>query len=654
MEKEQLQAIAKKFNAEIDLYERLTQEWYKRGDKVIERFLDNRRLTPNGADVVDDAKFNILWSNTETVFPAVYAKTPRPQASRRYQDRDPVGRVASLMLERCLEYELEQYSDYDSALKSSLLDRLLPGRGTAWIRYEPTFGQRAVQISEDNIQATTYDEASQTYLAAEQPAEPEMEEYTEHECAPVDYVNWKDFGHSFARTWEEVPTVWRRVYMTKGEMEDRFAEQAEQFGYKISDIPLDHMPSEVRNAGSTDEQEYEKKACIYEVWDKGKKRVYWLNTNVDKPLDMRDDPLNLDGFFPCPKPLYATTSTDKLVPTPDYCMYQDQARELDDVTNRIGMLQKALKIVGVYDATQKGVKRMLNEGVNNTLIPVDTWAAFAEKGGIKGTVDFLPLDSVVKALENLYVARESIKQVIYEVTGLSDIIRGSTDPNETLGAQQLKANYAGLRVRRLQSDVAHFARDMLRLKSEVICNFYSDETIVAMSMADSIPDVQKQPEILQAALQLLRDDVRRDFRIDIETDSMVELDEQAQKQSVTEMITALGTTLEKSVAIIQAVPELGAPIGETIMLLMRTFKAGKTIEGAWDDAIEKLMNKPATPPPPDPRLEVEKIKAQTAMQIEPIKAQAETMKAQASVQMAGLDLQKAAIEASRPPEATVQ
>lgn len=644
MTKEELKAVAKKWNSEIDLYERLTQEWEKRGDKILERFMDNRRLTPNGADVVDDAKFNILWSNTETVFPAVYAKTPRPQASRRYQDRDPVGRVASLIIERCLEYEIEQYSDYDSALKASLMDRLLPGRGTSWVRYEPTFGQREVQISNTDID--TEDEVQ----------EPQYEEYTEHECSPVDYVNWHDFGHNFARTWEEVSCVWRRVYMTKGELEERFGDVAEGFGYKIDDIPLDHMPSEVRNAGSiaTDEKEYEKKACVYEVWDKGKKRVYWLNTNVDTPLDVRDDPLNLDGFFPCPQPLYATTTTDKLIPTPDYCFYQDQARELDDVTNRIGMLQKALKIVGLYDATQKGVKRMLNEGVNNTLIPVDTWAAFAEKGGIKGTVDFLPLDSVVKALENLYIARDTIKQVIYEVTGLSDIIRGATDPNETLGAQQLKANYAGLRVKRLQSDMARFARDLLRLKAEVICNFYSDETIVAMSMADTLPDVQKQPDILPQALQLLRDDVRRDFRIDIETDSMVQLDEAAQKQSMTEMITAIGTMLEKSMPVVQAAPELGVPIGQTLMMVMRTFNAGRTVEGAWDDAIEKMTNKPPPVPQPDPRLEVEKIKAQTAMQVEPIKAQAETMKAQANVQMAGLDLQKAAIEASRPPEATVQ
>jgi len=209
-------------------------------------------------------------------------------------------------------------------------------------------------------------------------------------------------------------------------------------------------------------------------------------------------------------------------------------------------------------------------------------------------------------------------------------------------------------VRRLQSDVARFGRDLLRLKAEVICNFYSDETIVAMSMAEAIPDVQKQPDLLPQALQLIRNDVMRDFRIDIETDSMVALDEAAQKKSITEMITACGAFLEKSMPIVQAAPELGIPIGQTLMLVMRTFNAGRTVEGAWDDAIEKLMSKPATPPPPDPKLQVAQIQAQTAMQVEPIKAQAETMKAQADVQMAGLDLQKAAIQAVNPEPRTLQ
>jgi hypothetical protein len=42
------------------------------------------------------------------------------------------------MLERVIEYETTQFNDFDSAMTNAVQDRLLPGRGTAWIRYEPT------------------------------------------------------------------------------------------------------------------------------------------------------------------------------------------------------------------------------------------------------------------------------------------------------------------------------------------------------------------------------------------------------------------------------------------------------------------------------------------------------------------------------------
>lgn len=606
MTPEELRAIATKWKAEIRLYDKEFEKFETRGTKVIERFLDERRLSAGGSDVLNGARFNILWSNIETMLPAVYARTPKPSVSRRYKDKDPKGRVAAIILERCLEYETEQYTDYDTALRNAVEDRLLPGRGIAWVRYEPTFIQ--VPVIKPDPQ-TGEDEVVEPGVPSTGQVTEDVDEYDEelaHECTPVDYVHWKDFGHCSARTWEEVPAVWRRVYMDRDALKARFGNNAKEFKYAIEQIPLDSVPEQLKDERlSTSEAEY-KMACVYEIWDKKKKRAIWLHKNVSVPLDIRPDPLRLDGFFPCPKPLYATTSTGRLVPVPDYCMYQDQAQELDQVTERIAQLQKAVKVVGVYDASQDGVKRMLNEGVNNTLIPVDTWAAFAEKGGIKGVVDFLPLDMVMKALDGLYVARETILQTIYQISGLADIIRGSTDPDETLGAQQIKANYAGLRIKAVQIQVAKFASGLMRLKGEVICNFYSAETIKAMSGVEFLPEVQANPMIVDEAIALLKDNVLRDFRIDIETDSMVQVDEQQEKQAATEFVTGLGTLLEKAIPAVQAVPQLAAPITETIAMVMRKFGAGKTVEAAWDEAFDQIKQQSQQPQQQGPDPEVVK------------------------------------------------
>jgi hypothetical protein len=396
---------------------------------------------------------------------------------------------------------------------------------------------------------------------------------------------------------------------------------------------------------------------VYEVWDKSKKKVIWICKGMDIALDERDDPLKLDEFFPCPKPIYATTTTGSLVPVPDYVQYQDQARELDQITNRISLLVEAVKVVGVYDASQESIKRLLSEGTNNTLIPVDNWAMFGEKGGLRGTVDFLPLDMVVNALNNLYLAREQTKNIIYEITGIADILRGQSDPNETLGAQQIKSNYAGLRIRYLQMDIARFARDLIRLKSEIICEFFSDETILQMSGAEQFNE-QDQPYVLPA-LELLRDDVLRNFRIDIETDSMVEADEQAEKAQATELLTGTADFMAKVMPAVEMTPELAPLLMEVFMFALRRYKVSKTIEGQYQETFDK-MAEAAKQPKPDPnaaeqqqsqmeaqakqaelqqQAQLEQMKMQAAQQAEQARLQVEQLKLQGQKEIEGQKMQ---------------
>lgn len=630
--------MIKFWQEEIKLYEKEFDTWLARGKRITERYRDERKMQPNGVDTVGDARFNILWANVETIFPSVYNKLPKPDVSRRYKDKDPAGRVASLILERCLEYEVEQYADFDSAIKNALYDRLLPGRGIAWIRYEPTFvdgepltGQVTEDIAQYNPDAVMQEDET---VESQEAESTEYEQVLTKECAPVDYVNWMDFGHSSAKTWEEVRGVWRRVLMDKEALEARFGAIAEERGYKLDDIAIDQAQVNLSDIAEGRREEH-KKAAIYEVWDKQKRKVIWLCTNMDIALDERDDPLKLDEFFPCPKPLYATTTTDSLVPVPDYAQYQDQARELDMVTNRIALLVEAVKVVGVYDASQESIKRLMSEGTSNTLIPVNNWAVFGEKGGLKGTVDFLPLDMVVGALNSLYLAREQIKAVIYEITGIADILRGQSNANETLGAQQIKANYAGLRIRYLQMDVARFARDLIRLKSQIICEFFSDETIIQMSGAQQFSEQDMQ--YVMPALEMLRNDVMRNFRIDIETDSMVEADEQQEKSQAIELLTGTGDFMQKVVPAVEQAPEIAPLLMEVFMFALRRYKTSKTIEGQYQETFDKITES-MKQPKPDPnaaKMQAEQQQAQMKMQMDG-QFQQQRMQADMQIQQAKL------------------
>jgi hypothetical protein len=595
---------------QIAVYEKEFSKWGERSKKIVKRYKDERNDNQNSV-----ARFNILWSNVQTLAPALYAKNPIPNVDRRFEDDDKVGTTAARVLERSVTYFVDK-DIFGNVMRQAVLDRLLPGRGTAWVRYK---------FNDESGQAELTDD-TQKGSDSEIP-----ENYTEDTV--VDYVHWQDFGHSWGRTWEEVPAVWRKVYMGRKALKARFKN-----GDKV---PLD------KTEKNGEDKVSEKKATIYEIWDKETLKAYWISKNMDDILDERDDPLGLSDFFPCPKPIFATLGNDNLIPTPDYIQYQDQAQELDDLTGRINEIQKALKVVGVYDKSAEGLSRLLSEGLQNTMVPVEQWAVFGEKGGLKGAVDWFPMEMIATVLIQLYDARERVKQDLYEITGISDIIRGATDPNETLGAQQLKGQYATLRLDDKQGDVARFSRDLVRMMAEIISEHFSIETIKQISGIKLLSAPEKQqimaqqqqaqaqaqqtgqppqplPEEIQELLdqptweeveKLLRDDTLRCFRISIETDSTIKADQEQEKQQRMELIGAVGGFLQQAVLL---PPQLQPLAAELLMFGVRGFKVSREIETTFDLTMKKIKQASDAPPQPDPeqqkvQMEAEKAKGEMAL-----------------------------------------
>ena len=591
----------------IGQYDNEFAKWAARTKKIIKRYRDDTR----GQSLTESAKFNILWSNVQTLRPAVYAKLPKADISRRFGDNDPVGRVASQLIERAIDFEIEHYPDYRATMNYCVEDRFLGGRGTAWLRYEPHTAP--IGLEDDGVSITPNIEQGEG-------APPPLEKI-EYECAPVDYVHWRDFGHSTARTWEEVTCVWRWVYMTREALVERFGEEVAR------KIPLDQGP-EPLNAYNENKRLYNR-AKICELWDKESEKVYWFSKGMPEIIDERDDPLGVEGFFPCPRPLYATTTSDTLVPVPDFVLYQDQAMELDILSDRIDGLVKSLRVRGVYDASQPALQRLMTEGDNNALIPVDKWMAFSEKGGLKGSIDLLPLDTLAIALLNCYRAREDIKSQIYEITGISDIIRGASYASETATAQQIKGQYAGLRLRSMQEDVALFASELIRLKAQVMCTKYQPETILAYAAAQQMTPADQQ--LIPQALELLRDKPLRNFRVDIAADSLVMLDENQNKQDRMQFLQAFGGFLAQALPVGQASPQMVPMMMELLRFGMQAFKAARPIEGQIDATLQQLQQA-AQQQQPDAQAQGKQAELQQKGQVEQSRMQMESALQQAKLQ----------------------
>ena len=586
-------------------YDNEFAKWQSRVKKILKRYRDDTR----GQTGNETAKFNILWSNVQTLIPAVYSRLPHADVSRRFGDNDPVGRVGSDLIERAIDFEIEHYSDFRSTMKHAVEDRFLGGRGVGWVRYEPHVKQQ--DIPDDGLEVTSDTEKGE--IAEEQGAPEEIE----YECAPVDYVHWRDFGHSTARTWEEVTCVWRWVYMTYEALVERFGEE------KAKMIPMTEGP-EPLNAYNESKKSYNR-AKICELWDKETLKVYWFSKSVPDFIDVRDDPLGLEQFFPCARPLYATITSDSLVPVPDFALYQDQAMELDILSDRIDGLVKALRVRGVYDSSQPALQRLLTEGDNNSLIPVDKWMGFSEKGGLKGSIDLLPLDTLASALMQCYQARQDIKSQIYEITGISDIIRGASYASETATAQQIKGQYAGLRLRAMQEDVALFASELIRLKAQVMCAKFQDQTILAYAAANQMQPVDQQ--FIPQALQLIRDKPLRNFRIEVAADSLVQLDENQMKQDRLQFLQAFGGFMQQALPVAQQAPELVPMMIEMVKFGVGAFKQARQLEGVIDQSVDEIQ-KANQQPKQNPEVQ----KAQMESQLEQQKMQAQSQIEQAKMQ----------------------
>lgn len=569
--------VVSKWLAQVELYDKEYKKWVEQAERIEKRYRDER------ATQSDIRKLNLLWSNIQILRPALYDRPPKPEIGRRFKDKDPIGRVASELLERATSISIEE-EDFDEVMEAVVLDRLLGGRGVAWSRYEPTFGPEQGEGEESFSPVTS-------------------------EAALVDYVAWKDFGHTPVPKWKQVTAVWRWVFMTRDELVKRFPK-------KGNEIPLNHSPTVF--AGDEGKASIFSQARILEIWDKTKKEVTWISKEMpEEPIEVQDDFLKLTDFFPCPKPIYATLTNEKLVPVPDFKQYQDQAQEVDDLTVRISLLTEALRIAGVYDSSAEGIQQLLDRSqiTENRLIPIENWAQLAGKGGLDGVMSLLPVKEVAEVLVGLYGAREQAKNDLFEVSGVSDIVRGQVDPREKLGQSQLKGQFATLRIEDSQKDVARFARDLVRMKAEIIAEHFSPETIKQMA---NMPEFLEQPELaaqspeaigafqqeqaafqqetqqaeqeVNRALALLRNDKIRGFRVDIETDSTIKPDREQDKQDRIEFLTAAGTFLSNTLPLAQASPDLIPVLGEMLLFGVRGFRAGRSLEDEFEGTVEKLKD----------------------------------------------------------------
>ncbi|UXS69169.1 hypothetical protein FY145_01085 [Agrobacterium tumefaciens] len=613
----------------------LENDWLDDAQMATKAYTNEEKAETSEKTLGKRYDFNILFSNVETIVPAVINSSPVPDIRRRFNDPDPAARVVSDILERAISVQIDD-SRLQVELEAAAQDAFLAGRGIVRIKFHGDIvgGEPDKEELEDAAEAADgrgpvegndvpdYDdgdgaESADTLEGIAQMGHnggPSLERL-ENERIGFEAVSWKDYRHGPSKRWQDRPWDAFRFVISKDDEHDSFDSAL---------ISSQFDASETKTWAESGED-----ICGWEIWCKKTKKVYFVNDNGIM-LKVVDDPLGLSNFFPVPTPMQPIEVTGRLKPVNPFSIYRKLADQLDTISKRIDVLTKAMKVKGWYSGTEETLKSVIDlEDDEFAPIPDgELWSKSA--GGIAAAIAFWPIEKFIVALQQLYSAREQTKQAIYEITGISDIVRGASSAAETATAQQIKSQWGSLRIQKMQRMMERYARDLFVMMTEIIASRFTLQTLQEMTSIPILTTPTDTPEQVQqknSVIALMRGKLAMYYRIDVESDSTIRADLTRQKAEVSQFLQGASAYFAAVAPLVQqgALPADAAV--EIFASTSRMFNLGKSVE----DTLEKMVTDARTKadaarktaetgqggnPPPDPAQIDTQIKTQAAQQSE--------------------------------------
>jgi len=593
--------IGRKWLDRINAADKREENWTKQAKRAEAIYLN---LTESGAHKF---YFNILHSNIETIVPAIYSATPRPDIRRRFGDKDPIAKQAATMLERAILVQIDD-GTLDPEMESLACSAFTAGRGILRLRLveeDALNGEIDDEVKDEAEEAAQFDSEAQESAAEGEPEGdgpaltelPELGEPPKLQRITFEAVPWTDFRFGAAKRWKDVPWVAFRHMITAEQIKSWSEEDGVKAQIKsVSSGALDDL-----EAGADD-------VPVWEVWCKASRTVKFIRDRDGVVYKSVDDPLGLSSFFPCPRPIQPIERIGNLLPVAPFEFYSDLAEELDLVTRRIQKLIAGVRVRGGAAAGEmiKGVKEIADLG-DNEIAEIRGVEAFAQQGGLEKGITWWPIEKSIAAITALSQHRDQIKATIYEVTGISDIIRGASVASETATAQQIKSQWGSLRIQKMQRLIERTVRDVFVMCSELIATRFTPETLQAITTLEYTSEVDA----------IFKNRVSRFYRIDVETDSTVKADMSKSKQEMAEFLNGTAQYMQTMAPAVQqgAIPSKIAV--EIYSAFARTFRLGKSVE----DALAELSEQAAQPQEPQIPPEVEQQIQQGMEQIQQLQEQ---------------------------------
>ncbi len=499
-------------------------------------------------------KQNVFWATIETLKPFLYFKQPKPYIEQKNKTDLPVSSIACRILEKALDWNMEKF-DFDSVMKYVRNDFLLVGFGVAFERYVPTFKKCFTDTKGNALLEVLCDEKIETVY-----------------ISPEDFIA----DTQKVNVWEDCMWVARKFYMNKAQILQEFGE-----------IALNRI--DVKAAHSED--------CftIYEIFDKEHKKILYLAKECPEAfLKTSDDVMHLSGFFPMPKPIFASLANDGIIPVPDYTQLKPLLDELAGITSRMQLVMQAIKVSGCYDNSFPELANILNKDV--ALIALSDFDRLKENGGLQNVVDFAPISQYITALEALASRRSDIMNQIYEMTGVSDIMRGTSDKTETATAVAKKTNFGTLRNQERQNDMLRFMTDLFKIKAEMICERFSAEKLKMFA------DENDAPDDVELAVAALKTDKLRGMILGIDSDCAFVNEQTA--GAVESSISAIHQLISGATGVVSAQPKLLGLYKQMLSNMVATLPNARIYEPVVEKTFREIEKDLNTPKAPEPNMDM--------------------------------------------------
>jgi regulator of replication initiation timing len=509
--------------------------------------------------------FPMYTANVNILHAALFSKMPRPDVRRPDQNRG--SKELAEAIQRGIEH-LQDTEDYSMPAHRAVSEWLSGGLGVVWYSYEPEIIETPIYepVMQEVIDPITGQIVEQPVLDPEtgEPLQEALrdedgklivETTVESQTITQQYHPWHRFRWEPAVTWEDVDWISFDYVKTESQIKADYDVKLNNLKKKGDDF----------KAASADAKGGH---LVHHIWCRKTKKVYVITPAHKSALDEYEDPLGLEDFFPCPRPLMMNVQCGSITPRPDYVYIEKQHDNIQTLTRRINKLTEGVKDIGFFEASVFEELAAISDAPDGRYIGIEGMLDRLNGNSAANVVASVDMTNKVNTIDRLRQQREDEKNIIYELQGIADIVRGASVASETATAQAIKDKHFQVRLSEKINELRRYWRDAYRILTELMGEHFTPQSFTMFTGMD----------LSQQELDALKNELGRSYMIDVETEDTTFEDDEKERQQGIELIRVMGEVIGQHLPAVQAGALPADVMTQLLTFGTNLFRQGRVLE----------------------------------------------------------------------------